>query len=122
MLYVCATVKRYKKDNMKNEIEEIVKAKLLAFIEHIKKHNELTETVNANDVKAFLTELQRTEMDETFYEGEIISYDYNFTAKVVKVHGGGGLLDIILYHAKAGVVSTKPTSVPASLCIKFKQL
>lgn len=27
---------------------------LLAFVEHIKKDNELTETVNANDVDAFL--------------------------------------------------------------------
>lgn len=31
---------------------------LLAFVEHIKKDNELTETVNANDVDAFLKSQQ----------------------------------------------------------------
>lgn len=31
---------------------------LLAFVEHIKKDNELTETVNANDVEAFLKSQQ----------------------------------------------------------------
>lgn len=31
---------------------------LLSFIEHIKKDNELTETVNANDVEAFLKSQQ----------------------------------------------------------------
>ena len=31
---------------------------LLAFVEHIKKGNELTETVNANDVEAFIKSQQ----------------------------------------------------------------
>lgn len=31
---------------------------LLAFVEHIKKDNELTETVNANDVEAFIKSQQ----------------------------------------------------------------
>jgi len=63
---------------------------------------------------------ENTEINETFYVDEIISYDYEYTAKVVNVHDGGGLLDVILYHPKAGIV-TKLTSVASSLCVKFKQ-
>jgi len=59
--------------------------------------------------------------NEIFYEGEIISYSYQYVAKIVKVHEGYGLLDIILYNPKAATVN-KPSTVSSALCIKFEQL
>lgn len=59
--------------------------------------------------------------NEIFKVGEIIIYDYEFTAKIVKIHKDANLFDIILYHPKAGVMN-KPTSVASSLCVKFYQL
>lgn len=53
--------------------------------------------------------------------GEIIIYNDELTAKVKKVHKDANLLDVILYHPKAGVMN-KPTSVASSLCNKFYQL
>ena len=60
---------------------------------------------------------ENTNIDQYFVD-ELISYDYNITAQILKVHDGGGLLDVILYHPKAGIV-TKPTTIASSLCVKF---
>jgi hypothetical protein len=61
------------------------------------------------------------EIEETFFVDEIISYNYEYTDKVVKVHEGYELLDIILYNPKAAVMN-KPSTVSSTLCIKFEQL
>ena len=69
-------------------------------------------------IKEFLNEQNLTDV---FMVDDIISYNYKHTAKVIKVHDGGDLLDVVLFHPKAGVVTT-PTTVATSLCVKFKQL
>jgi len=79
----------------------------------VKRFSELSET---NNPFAGLN----TETDETFVVGEIISYNYEITAKVVKVHDDCKLLDVVLFHPKSGLI-TKPTSVATSLCVKFKE-
>ncbi len=58
-------------------------------------------------------------MDKTFYEGEIISYNYQYVGRVVKIHKGYELIDIILYHPKEAIVN-KPCTVSSTLCIKFE--
>jgi len=61
------------------------------------------------------------EPDDIFVVGEIISYDYKYVAKVVGVHEGYELLDIILYNPKGATVN-KPSTVSSRLCVKFYQL
>lgn len=76
----------------------------------------LNETITSESIST-----KNLEIDEIFTVHEIISYNYEFTAQVIKVHDGGRLLDVILFHPKAGVVST-PTSIASSLCVKFRQI
>jgi hypothetical protein len=56
--------------------------------------------------------------ENSFIVGDIISYNYEFTAQVVKVHEEYNLLDVILFHPKAGYV-TSPTTISSTLCVKF---
>ena len=56
-----------------------------------------------------------------FYVGEIISYDFKYIGKIIKIHDGYELLDIILYNPKACVIN-KPTTVSSNSCIKLQEL
>ena len=67
----------------------------------------LNENVDKNDV-------------DIFNVGDIISYNYKYTAKITNVHDDADLLDIILFHPNAAIVTTE-TTVSSSLCIKFNQ-
>ncbi len=76
---------------------------------------------NIKNFSKFINEnTENTVNTEIFYVGEIIIYNYKYTAKVVKVHDNSELLDVILYHPKSGIV-TEPTSISSLLCDKFKQ-
>ena len=54
----CQALKKYRELALHQPPVMVRSEQLLAFVEHIKKDNELTETVNANDVEAFLKSQQ----------------------------------------------------------------
>lgn len=70
--------------------------------------------------KNIICETEFEDEDDHFEKDEMIIYNFKYTAKIVKVHTDCGLLDVVLFHPTAAVMSS-PVAVSSNLCMKFHQ-